>query len=105
MATSEFWRTKGSILGPLLFLIYTDDITQVVKQSEICLLADDVELFIKLHDSDDCLKLKNDLKAVNERFSAKGMCLNNSKCKVLKVTCKRNPIDFVCTINGNSAVM
>lgn len=93
---------QGSILGPLMFLIYIDDITQVVEYSKICLFADDAKMYITVHDTHDCLKIQNDLDAVNEWCLANGMRLNNSKCKVLKVTRKKNSIDFIYTINGNS---
>ena len=85
-----------------MFRIYTDDITQAVKHSRICLFADDAKMYIKVHDLDDCLKLQNDLNAVNEWCSANGMRLNDSKCEVLKVTRKKKPIDCIYTINGNT---
>ena len=37
---------QGSLLGPLLFLVYVNDITNSTKELELSLYADDVILFI-----------------------------------------------------------
>ena len=41
---------QGSVLGPLLFLVFINDLTHVVKHCEIRLFADDTCLFIKIND-------------------------------------------------------
>ena len=39
----SYWR--GSVLGPLLFLIYINDVTCVVNNSGIVVFADDIALY------------------------------------------------------------
>ena len=41
---------QGSVLGPLLFLLFIDDLTQVVTNCRIRLFADDTCLFIEVDD-------------------------------------------------------
>jgi len=38
--------TQGRVLGPLLFLVYVDDIASAVPGSKLKLFADDTNLFI-----------------------------------------------------------
>jgi hypothetical protein len=41
---------QGSVLGPLLFLIFINDITHIVKHCHIRMFADDTSLFIEVDD-------------------------------------------------------
>ena len=37
---------EGSVLGPLLFLIYIDDLVQALKHCSITMYADDTTLYV-----------------------------------------------------------
>ena len=45
---------QGSILGPLLFIIYINDIVDVCHNSGIYLYADDAEIFRHINNMQDC---------------------------------------------------
>lgn len=57
---------QGSVLGPLLFLIYLNDITHVVKHCQIRMFADDTSLFIEVDDRMEAAnKVNEDLTAIS----------------------------------------
>ncbi len=75
---------QGSVIGPLLFLLYVNDIPNEVD-SPIKLFADDTKIWRVIRSVDDTYKLQEDLEAL-ERWSEKWLLkFNAGKCKVMRM--------------------
>ena len=56
---------QGSVLGPLLFLIFINDLPEVVTHSNILLYADDAKVLKTIVSRLDCIHLQADLDAIS----------------------------------------
>lgn len=89
---------QGSILGPLLFLLYINDMPLVTSCST-ALFADDAKCLREITSASDCFMLQNDLDNLYKWSLDWGMNFNIGKCKVLTISRSRNKIKFNYSIN------
>ena len=63
---------QGSVLGPLLFIIYLNDVVSCISaDSKISLFADDIALYRVINSPDNYADLQADIDAVNTCLTAK----------------------------------
>ena len=93
---------QGSILGPLLFILYIDDLHAVVKSSSLKIYADDVALYAEVSSYEDCIELQDDLNRVHAWSVMWQLSLSSSKCEALNITNNCSPVSFVYTIGSVS---
>ena len=83
---------QSSVLGPILFLVYINDLPEQVK-SRVTLFADDTAMYLALSSHVEGQVLQNDLLSLEKWEKMWDMNFNPSKCQVLHVTCLKSPIE------------
>ena len=93
---------QGSVLGPVLFLIYINDLPEYVSNSTVRLFADDTLLYLTIHNSSDCDKLQEDLNNLERWESDWQMSFHPEKCEVIHITTKKTPILHSYSLHGHT---
>jgi len=76
------------VLGPLLLLIYINDLPDCISSS-CSLFADDSLLYRKVHSKADQEALQQDLENLQEWANKWLMTFNINKCEVLQISLQR----------------
>ena len=99
---------QGSVLGPVLFNLYVNDLPNVVKNNGVRALmyADDTTVFSSNSDIYKlCLSLKNNLCFIEKWLRSNFLTLNLQKTSCMFITMKRIPNDAAITINNASVTL
>jgi len=92
---------QGSILGPLLFLIFVNDLPTSASSSKIFLFADDTKCLKTVNTYSDCLSLQSDLHNLTMWSQRWSLNFNAAKCALLQFSSGSSSIAFNYTINNN----
>ena len=75
---------QGSVLGPLFYIIYANDISKVIKHCKIALYADDTVLYIGGADYEKIRsKMQQDVNALCQWCTVNGISMNVEKTKLM----------------------
>ena len=91
---------QGTVLGPLLFLIYINDLPDSVSHSTTRLFADDCLMYRNIRSARDAELLQQDMDQLQIWEKDWLMNFNASKCQTIHFSRKRNPITKTYTIHG-----
>ena len=93
---------QSSVLGPLLFLIYVNDINSAVPEAEVKLFADDTNMFVRDRDLLGVVnKTNTHLRSLSEWFLANKLSFSYDKtCFTVFVTKKVRDSDVSIKINS-----
>ena len=79
---------QGTVLGPLLFSLYINDISSDIE-SEIRLFADDCVCYREIKDEEDAIKLQRDTDRLGSWARKWGMRFQPVKCNMMQLARKR----------------
>ena len=82
---------QGSVMGPILFLIYINDIGWSVN-STVKLFADDCLVYRTIRSAEDTLTLQHDLNTLDDWATKWQMAFNVKKCQMIRITNARRNI-------------
>lgn len=89
---------QGSNLGPLLFIMFVNDMLTNVRHSECLQYADDVKVYRKIEGISDSLKLQLDIDYIKEWCVNNGLQLNAGKTKMITLTRKKDVLRHTYTV-------
>ena len=80
---------QGSILGPLLFLLFVNDLPDVVEDCTVNLYADDTTIYSSDEDPKElCSRVEKDLERVTAWFKENRLLINVMKTQLMVLTRK-----------------
>ena len=87
------------MLGPLLFILYTNDLPNKIESS-LRLYDDDVTLYREIHSEQDVIRLQKDLDTIAQWAETWLMKLNLTKYEHLTITNQKSHINSSYCINS-----
>ena len=75
---------QGLVLGPLLFLIFVNDIPDWIR-TNVRMFADDTKIWTRIRNTEDSRILQEDLNPLTDWSEEWLLALNPDKCKVMHI--------------------
>ena len=91
---------QGSILGPMLFLLYVNDLIEGVKASNVASFAVDIKIYKSIESLSDAVPLQADLRSLESRAEASGLVLSEDKCSCQRISRKKTPLLFSYSVKN-----
>ena len=98
---------QESVLGPLLFLIYINGITELPlsPESKLVMYADDILLYRPIRQASDYQRLQQDVEALGKWANDNYLTFNPSKSKAMVFSRKRHPVQAPSYLSLNGSTL
>ena len=94
---------QGSHLGPLLFVLFINDVSIFLKHINILTYADDMKLYMEIGATSNAIMFQSEVDIFHEWCNKSLLQLNVKKCNVITYSRKQTPL-VVDTTLGNQVV-
>ena len=91
---------QGSVIGPILFLVYINDLPDNIR-STVRLFADDTIIYLAVTSDVSCKQLEMDLDALQEWEITWRMEFNTTKCEVMRISRSKQQIQHTYYLHGD----
>jgi hypothetical protein len=97
---------QGSVLGPLFFLVYVNDLclTKFSPNSSLVLYADDTTLYKPMSSDDDNTLFQSDIDAIHNWFIGNHLTANASKTKFMVISTKKDALPNLHVTMNNKII-
>ena len=86
---------QGSVLGPLFYIVYANDLSKIFKNCKFALYADDTVLYVSHQNFDIAVnKMQDDIDSLSRWCATNGIMVNTDKTKTL-VFGSKNGLDKI----------
>ena len=100
---------QGSVLGPLFYIIYANDINKIIKSCKVALYADDTVLYTASANFNRSVgKIQSDMNALSQWCNLNGIRMNTEKTKLMvfgNTTKVKKLPTFEVQVNGEPLIM
>ena len=96
---------QGSVLGPLLFLMYINDVTCVVSNGKLIIYADDIALYQIIHSPIDFIFMQQNINSICAWVEQNSLLLSTLKCCYLLFSRKPTPTLLSSPLLINNTVL